>query len=457
MKYIVLLFIIIEYSAFASDWQQVDNMENGSGRVVSIGCADSNNCFALVQFTFYTRLYKSTDQGFSWKSIYQSDPTNEGEPYLFNAWSGITTNPDYFYMIMQDAPVIKKSIDGGVSFKWIILDTLDAALNRLIRQSAMFNSNIGFAVSKDWYYITKDGWESFEKLQPLSTGSFYSPIFINDSIVVMTYSSSKDTLGILFKQYNINQNEWKTIFDFPKRIEEDLMAHIILSLNFINDTLGFGCGYQMTGQGQSSYDLIYRTTDGGNNWKMVLKVVQSPPFGLEDIAFFDKKNGVAVGQYGKIWTTKDGGDTWIINEKPEEMTDPLTMRVAWAGQNPIIGTFSTGGGIFRYEGDFFDFTPDDTTDVEESIKKLLGDIEIKVYNYKTRLYISLEDEHFRKYKLQICDIYGHIVLEKELNSGIGTLYMPVDITRLTNGAYLYMISTGGVVAKTGKVLVITNY
>jgi len=189
-----------------------------------------------------------------------------------------------------------------------------------------------------------------------------------------------------------------------------------------------------------------------------LKQLQYPSYGLQDIAFYDAKNGVAVGQGGKILTTKDSGSTWITNELPPEMYMPLTMKVAWVGRRPVTGTFDHGGGLFRYEGDFFDFTPDttDTTDIEEYIKNIFGEIVVKAHFYSSQLYVSINDPQFRKYKLQIYDIMGNVALERELSSGVGTLYVPYDISDLTSGAYFYMISTGGVVVKTGKIVSINN-
>ncbi|MFC2130887.1 hypothetical protein ACFLSQ_05590 [Bacteroidota bacterium] len=457
MKYLIILFILFPYFLHSSDWRLVDDLDNTNSHIFSISCPDSNNCYVMTQYTEFTRLYKSEDQGKSWNIIYQSDPFNETGEWLINAEIGISPHPDYYFMSMWDYTVMKKSIDGGKTFERIQLDTMDGKYKRKIRAFTMYNENIGFAISGDWYFITHDGWSNFIKLPKINYDGNSTPVFLNDSIVVMIYETV-DTLGMLLKKYNINTFEWSPIFHFPG-LTDTSRAHEIFKLFFVNDSLGWGCGEQNTGVGDNSIDLIYRTTDGGYNWELQLKKLQYPSYGLQDIAFFDAKNGVSVGQGGKIWTTKDSGNTWILNDLPEEMSTPLTMDVAWAGQHPLTGTFAMGGGLFRYEGDFFDFTPDtteDTTSVRKEARDILGDIDIRVQQHHSRLYVSLEDEHFRKYSLQIFDIMGNILLEQEMNSGIGTLYMPVDISALTNGAYLYMISTGGVVAKTGKVILIHN-
>jgi len=453
-KLIIVLIFLFCYSLNSGDWRKVISFEDGW--VNDLNCPDSNNCFALVQYTFYSRLYKSTNQGLTWDMIYQSDPYNEEKPFLFNAQIGVSPHPDYYFMVMTDRPIIKKSTDGGKTYRRIFLDTLDYQFNRIIYTMAMFDTNNGVAKSEDWFYVTKDGWETIEKISGLDTLSIYSPVFLNDSIVVMSASDNDDSTGVLFIKYNTKKNEWSYLFEF-RREQVTNFAHIIYDIFFINDSIGFGCGYVKTGMNEQKYDLIYKTTDGGYNWKISLKQIVNPPFGVLDISFFDAKNGVAVGNWGKIWTTNDGGVTWLHNETPKDMTDGVTLKVAWSGQHPIIGTFDHGE-LFRYEGDFFDFTPDttDTTDIEEYIKNIFGDIEVKAQFYHSQLYISINDPQFRKYKLQIFDIMGNAVKEFELSSGVGTLYVPYDISDLTSGAYLYMISCQGVVVKTGKIVSIRN-
>ncbi|MFC2130265.1 hypothetical protein ACFLSQ_02410 [Bacteroidota bacterium] len=455
MKYIIIILLVLNSSILANDWRLVQQTGVQPLSNTGITCPDSNNCFVFAQQAHFTLLHKSSNQGITWENIYQSSSKE------FELDFGTSPHPKYYFMTVSSHTVIKKSTDGGNTFKSIVLMPDSGGYGgRQLRGLAMYDSLIGFANSAYWHFVTRDGWETFDKIYIMS-GGFQSPLFINDSTVAIIHEPSvkKPPVAYSFKHYNINQNKWDTLFYFPKMTDtEDL--HKIRKFVFINDSLGYACGHQPTGIGDTQNDLIYKTTDGGYHWELILKRWEEYEyyFGLRNIAFHDARNGVAVGMGGNIWMTKDSGNSWFLNQKPDEMTNPLDIEVTWAGQRPIIVTSDSEGGIYRYEGDFFDFTPDttDTTDVKEYVKNILGDIEIKVYNYNTRLYVSLEDEHFRKYKLQICDIYGHIVLEKELNSGIGTLFMPVDISGLTNGVYLYMISTQGVVAKTGKVLLIDN-
>ncbi|MCF6238797.1 MAG: hypothetical protein L3J79_08315, partial [Candidatus Marinimicrobia bacterium] len=139
--------------------------------------------------------------------------------------------------------------------------------------------------------------------------------------------------------------------------------------------------------------------------------------------------------WGKIVETTDGGVTWNYHEVPEEVNNTLGMRVAWAGEFPIIS--SNKGGIHRLE---------ETTGIDEYILK---SIDINIRQTSDRLLISIEDKNFRKYRLQIVDLQGNIIQEEELSSGIGTLFKPVNLNVLRSGSYFYRIATDGAMVKSG--------
>jgi len=360
---IVLLILFTSNVLFAkSDWRQTDDLD-GVDFVASLASADSNNCFLLVQHSLNTKLYKSTDQGNSWKIIFKSDPFNEPPLYLINAKFGACPTPDYYYMMMEDFPVLKKSIDGGRTYRLIPLDTLDWESHREMTSFAMYDTSIGFAVSGDWYFITKNGWEKFEKKNTFvfPIGGYDHAVFLDSNTVGLTYSDGINKIGQYFVKYHIDTDKWEKLHLFPESLEKSGTL-TINDLFFVNDSLGFACGKKKTGFGDTGFDIIFRTKDGGYNWKLILDTLTNPTMGLGNISFYDENNGVAVGRWGKIYTTNNGGNTWIKNELPTEIDTNVSIRmwVTWAGRTPIAATW--GCGVFRYEGDFFDFTPDTTQD-----------------------------------------------------------------------------------------------
>lgn len=79
----------------------------------------------------------------------------------------------------------------------------------------------------------------------------------------------------------------------------------------------------------------------------------SPPFGLQSVAFKDNLTGIAVGQFGKIVYTYDGGESWTYeSELPYKLggvRTPPVMKIRYAGEKAIITEFS--GSFHRLKED----------------------------------------------------------------------------------------------------------
>jgi hypothetical protein len=562
MKVIYKIIIILFFTNVLSgqDWKYLSDRIGG---VMSVSCPDSDNCYCLVQENLGfddtgPLLFKSTDQGATWDSIYKSYPEKWPNITLFNTRTGLATDQNHYFIAWWDVPAISKSTDGGHTFSKIFLDTSNL-YDRHLSEFTMYDFNYGYARTDVGLFFTKDGWETFEKRNYWDS-VWLSPnkaLFLDSNILAsVTY---KFSAGGRFLKYYIKQDKWDTLYNFGINKSTEKF-HDIVRLYFINDSTGFACGFSSTGLGQTRDGVLFRTKDGGQNWDLIFTENSTPNFGFNDIAFYDDKRGVLLGYYGKIFFTTDGGDTWVRSYLPEGTNYQRAeiMHPGWAGHYPIVGT--SGIGIYRYEGNYFGlhkpdtvvsllsvypepgdtvvsvnteitakfgdildtnnfnvytyslqnlsgggsfidgayvynpgdstlkFTPDSAlpyssiiqvnlyniydkagnvlseysytftteADTTTSINDNTNGYKISVYNDENQLYININDLHFRRYKLQICDIYGHIVREAELNSGVGTLYYPVDISGLDNGAYLFVISTGGVIAKTGKMMIIHN-
>jgi photosystem II stability/assembly factor-like uncharacterized protein len=75
----------------------------------------------------------------------------------------------------------------------------------------------------------------------------------------------------------------------------------------------------MTNAGSQNVGRIYKTIDGGQNWKQQIGSFNDLGNAITGIHFFDKNNGVTFGSPGtgnpavdslRIWTTIDGGNNW---------------------------------------------------------------------------------------------------------------------------------------------------
>jgi len=80
-----------------------------------------------------------------------------------------------------------------------------------------------------------------------------------------------------------------------------LIIEYLEALQFVDSLVGYEVGGKSTGHGQQQYELVYKTTDGGRSWEKVLDIVISISFGLQKLDFYDKDNGIVVGQFGAVF------------------------------------------------------------------------------------------------------------------------------------------------------------
>ncbi|MDT3738687.1 MAG: T9SS type A sorting domain-containing protein [Candidatus Kapabacteria bacterium] len=353
--FIFVILILVDINLFAqNEWEFTYEME---GIPLGLEIVDLNNLYVVTTRLGPTYLYKSIDRGKNWYLI--NDDFGKAQycysisvPDLENIF--ITFDDGNFY----------QSVDGGKSFLNIMLDSVNS-----FKKVKMYNDNIGVLmdtyISPLTYYtiiITNDNWKSFEKFNIDVTKGRYSyrnPVFISDSIL---YSVVYNTLN--YKWYllllNINTKEYQLNYI-------DTVYEVISDLCIINEKLIFVCGKSNTISGGSGHDAIYKSTDGGSSWRRVLdlsttasKHFYNNPFGLQSIAFKDSLTGIAVGQFGKIIYTYDGGESWIYENDLHEYindNDPPTMIVRYAGTVPLISTYT--GHFFRLLEDNLSPKPED--------------------------------------------------------------------------------------------------
>lgn len=324
------------------------------GEVVSFAFPDSNNCYVLDQFTDTTFIYKIIDQGESLKLHKTIYPFNDAPPILITANKLVAPTKDYLFMTFDQYAYIKKSTDGGKSFERIKLN--DSTLYEII----MRDTTVGIAIGSDGEYshifTTRDGWKTFKKLDTSFKWGFYSPIFKDSANIQMVYLNFTPRVETLVN-YNITTNEWTVLYNLDADTTEQNRI-VFTKLIYVSDSTRYLTGSKGSGEFEKQIGEIYKTEDGGKHWEKNLEWYEKPYGDLQDIAFFDEKNGIAVGARVEIFMTNDGGSTWHY-ERPDEMIkgwDSLVggspyLHVAWSGKTPLVGTYS--GKVFRYYGDFY--------------------------------------------------------------------------------------------------------
>lgn len=234
----------------------------------------------------------------------------------------------------------------------------DVELYKLVRFSfllfILMTANIlcACASSEEDYKQSKDEINSAEDKNLLvnkTPSDFYTATIIDRKTWLVS-----DTSNILWRTTD-SGNGWKMIFKSSSLIEEP---------SFINSEIGFVI----------SDNILKKTRDGGNSWISVQKINQD----FKKLFFFNENMGWAVGSIftsesgteGKIWHTRDGGLSWeeqeitdrqnLVNSKGKRWNLKdiyfLTESVGWAAGKGVLLYTKDGGKNWKadidIEGDF---------------------------------------------------------------------------------------------------------
>lgn len=80
--------------------------------------------------------------------------------------------------------------------------------------------------------------------------------------------------------------------------------------------------------------ILYRTTDGGEHWDLLTPNTTKHIF---DLAFVSATHGVAVGDWGLVMHTGDGGRTWTLVGIPEDFVlSPMAEDIGLEPEDTIL-------------------------------------------------------------------------------------------------------------------------
>jgi len=432
MKYLllILLFILSSNLSAQRTWELVKS-RIGLEEIEAIMCYDSTNCFAFSDGSFLASYFKTEDQGETWYNIYEKDflATNDS---LFSVFNAYMLDSNYIYYTMWDRAILEKSTDGGITFKRVTFGDLSGSENILIWDLEMYDRNLGVAVTWFELILTRDNWKTYERvLKDSSLTALGDVIFFIDSNNVAVTKSFRN--GYDFMKYDIKKDEWSQ-YTYGEAYGNGIADKQLTDFTFVNDTLGYACGGKDTTTGIS--DILWKTTNRGKNWEILLDYPRTPKFGLTSIDFRTAEHGIAVGGWGKIMETTDGGKSWTYLESHPEISGP-GMKVEWAGEYALV--VDCCSGIYRL--------PPWVLSVNRNIS---NNKKIKIRQSENKLLVSIADKQYRKHQIQIYDIMGNKIQEQELSSGFGTLFQPILINKLQSGAYLFRIIVQGKTIHTGK-------
>lgn len=439
MKSIILIIFVVLCSAHSNaekKWVFKGVPEKSYG-IAGLRCIDPTHCYAFISTLDFNSIYKSTDKGNSWFKFSEFNRTKPKFDTLRTIYKCLVYDSLQLYMNFIEGAALEKSTDGGKSFKRVYFEELyDLKSVERLYEITMFTKDIGVSVTRTTLLYTFDNWETYTAItKPDSIRGAGNPIFFLDSNNIVTLKLA--TFSDEFMIYNIPNNEWSQ-YSFGEDIPDGQENKCMVDLSFVNHNLIYACGFQHTGVAHYSKDLIWKSTDRGRTWVKLLDKLNPPGIGLDRIAFRDEKHGIALGSWGKVLETTDGGKSWFQYPIKKEMVS-VSSEIAWAGEYAIYVADNTG--FFRLE-------------TVTEVKELSSNKKFRVFKSGNNLEIAIKDANYSIYTLQIYNNSGQKLMTNSVPSAFGFIFEPIELIDLTNGVYYYTISFNGSVEYTGKLAII---
>lgn len=208
--------------------------------------------------------------------------------------------------------IVMKSTDNGDTWETLYIPI---ELNAYWKSVHFINDTLGFICGNDRFMKTTDGgitWEGNENL----IGYFTSTYFTSPLNGFMTSE---------------NNNIYKTTDGGDNWNSQELVTGNsgLSDVYFLNSDTGYCIGYQEIGMDQYN-GKIFKTENGGISWIEVATTSTR----LNEIRFTSDDFGIAVGSYGEIAITKDGGSNW--DEQNMGYTFELTSVLFQADTSILI-------------------------------------------------------------------------------------------------------------------------
>lgn len=385
--------IIISYKPSFNQtvWTKVNPYYGDYTRFHSVRCFDSLNCICLVNNTSECceRVIKTTDGGKTWFSLYHEKRYRDENGKLFTPDPVDMENASYLseneFLISRSKGFLFRTRDGGKSFDTIKIAEAGTGSHPdapLLKYMHMYDNKHGAITNATSIYITNNFWDTFEQLRinhpdiPDDYVTYVMNIFMTEIQKFTVYAFSRKQIApmswhTIFNGFMTTTDNGKTwhMHDIFKD-SSNISSTLIYSIFFINSKIGWAVGdivFNLQSGKSPKLNLVYKTYDGGINWKLIHTNDLEPRFGLWDIAFYDELNGIVVGKYGLLLRTIDGGYTWFRDAMLDgtDHMGRITQQITFAGSTPILSTFNDG--LWRGT-----YTPSDikseTSDVSTSIQ-----------------------------------------------------------------------------------------
>ena len=277
-------------------------------------------------------LFKSEDNGQSWKNLIEGPINDFRSAYFLNEEQGFIGYGGI------EGPTILRTTDGGLNWQ-------HANYNDIFAYTPV--SSFGFASeSKGWaaftnnqFFETNDGGLNWQLKQTGFDNYYFKHVAVSaDGGLFLT-----STRGEIVKSTD-DGNTWT---DISPALADDVFFDG--ATKFISQELGF-----MALRTEAYKGLLLKTTDGGASWHFV-----QIPFDerISSISFADSETGMITLYDQGILITHDGGETWSeplqINERAASFVKMITpLRAVATFEDAMVAITADGGESWelRFEG-----------------------------------------------------------------------------------------------------------
>ena len=427
VTFIILVFLGIRF-VFADEWIKIHSKFEPSLEVNGYGPTsfiDRNEGWFTSENseTNSRTIWKTSDGGLLW-ILNRLFNGQIGLIKFFNYQNGFVlsiTRDSHNYLI--ETAYLLKTADGGETWQKTVFEDLPDEAYHLI----FINTLKGFAfASSAIYYTENSGVTWLRSKTDFPTGFYIEKLFFidqNTGWAIGTNSDYTDT-GILLNTSDSGKS-WQI---------QQKWIPTMKGLYFIDSTFGALVGHTV----KLSGDILI-THDGGKNW--LDNEINGPT--LVDVEFIDKFRGWAVGYYGYIWKTEDGGDSWQIDSSG---TEEHLLEINFVENGSVGYITGRNNTLLRYDNDVNSLKYEDEINNVNDSNISVGPNYPNPFNSFTTINISLPE--ISKVSLKVYDITGHLVSEI-INSTLPTGKHEVnfDGSKLASGLYIYKLTANSLISK----------